>query len=168
MTLVTLPSSTTTVIHSSQICQAQLALSEAMFCHPVTSLSFMYLSTVPRTIFLMILPGTRWDWLACNYPDLSVFLFLKIGAIFSFSKSVGTSLNCHDFWNIMDSCLKNSSTSSPMTHRCIWSVPWTFAPSGSLVSLLIFSYSRWEPLLLHPVAWSVWLKHLLVKTKAKK
>lgn len=131
---VTLPWSTTTLT-LSQVCWAQLALSGALLA--VTQ-SLPYFPCI-----LAQFPGESSPW-SCqaqgetNWPVFTqvflVFLF-KNEVIFPFSKSVGTSLDCHDFSNTMDSGLTTSSTGSLMTHRFISSVPWTCIPSGSLDSL---------------------------------
>ena len=121
------------VVEGHQICQAQFALSEAMLV--VTSLFSMWRSMVSRRINSMILPGTVVRLTGLQFPASSFFPFLKMRVMFPLFQSVGTSLDYHDFSNRMDSGLATSSTSSLGTRRCIYQVPWTCAPSGSLDGL---------------------------------
>jgi len=62
-----------------------------------------------------------------------------MGVMLPLLQLVGTSPDCHDLSNMMESGLATSSAPADASHQ----VPWTCAPSGSLVSNLVFSYSGW-------------------------
>ena len=91
--------------------------------------------------------------------------------MFPFFQSTGTSLECHDFSDMMDSGLATSSTLR--THGCTSSGPmdlctfrylrWSWTWCSSTVAGFSFSQS----LPLPSATWEVWLEHLPVKTEAK-
>lgn len=69
------------------------------------------------------------DWLVA--PWSSLFVFLKMGAMFPLFQLVGTSLDFHNFSDMMDSGEVTSLTSCLWTCGCISSFPWTCPPSSS-------------------------------------
>ena len=106
------------VVEGHQICQARFACSEAMLA--VTNHFFVSkcLGIVSRRISSMILLGTEGRLTALYFPGSSFLPFLKMGVMFPLFQSVGTSLDCNDFSNMMDSGLATSSASWLGTRGC--------------------------------------------------
>lgn len=74
--------------------------------------------------------------------------------------------DCYDFSNVKKSGLGTSPDASLMTHRCTSSVPWPWAPSGSLDGLqpdLLLHWAGLQPLPSPSAPWAVLLELLLVK-----
>ena len=106
-------------------------------------------------------PVVPWILLCCfcfGLVCLFVFPFFKMGVIFPLFQSVGTSPDCHDLWNMMDSGLATSSTSSLRIHGWISSGP---------IDLCTFMFLKWSQICSSPTAdilptmnRAVWVKHL--------
>jgi len=121
-----------------------------------------------------MLLGTEVRLTGLLFPESSFCPLLKMGVMFLLFQSVGTSPDCHDFSNMMDSSFATScavpSGSADAPHQ----VPWTCAPSGSSDGLKPDLFLQWvvlhypSPCLSPSATWVVWLERLLVKTEAKK
>ena len=107
------------LVELHQFCQAQFALSEAMLA--VTNVLLVF--HVPQHSFqedpLHDLARHRGetDWPVV--PWVFFFSLFKNGGYISPFQSAGTSPDCHDFSNTMDSGLATSSASSLRICRCI-------------------------------------------------
>lgn len=153
-----------------QNCQAWFAVSEV--CHK----SPLYFPCTLGSYQKVWLHGfaRHWgDWLSCSSLDLpSLFLFLKIQIMFPLFESVGTSLDCHDFWSMMDSDLATSSPVDSGPRQAYCCVPLTCTLSGFL-DILEFDLQQMvgslfsQSLPLSSAIWMVWLENLLVKKEAK-
>lgn len=111
MTLFTPSSSTNTMSPSqktSKIDRHEFPLVKPCWLLPTTFSFFI----VSRMICPMIFPGTEVRLNSYCFPQSSLFSFLKMRVMFLLFLSVGTSLYCHDFSNMMDSYLATSSTGS--------------------------------------------------------
>lgn len=78
------------------------------------------LGTVSRRICSVLLPGTEVTLAGLEFPALP----LNMGFMFPLFQAVGTSLDCHNFLDMMGSGLATSSTSSLRSHGCTSSAPW--------------------------------------------
>jgi len=83
----------------------------------------------------MILPGTEVRLTGLQFPGSSFFPFLKMGLMIPLFQSVGTSPNCHDLSNMMDSDLAASFASSLRTHGWILLDP---------MDVCTFRFFRWS------------------------
>jgi len=58
----------------------------------------------------MIFPGTEVRLMGQQFPGSSFLRFLKMGAMFPFFQSPGTSPDCHDFSDNMEDCCMTRHT----------------------------------------------------------
>lgn len=80
-----------------------LCLVKLCWVSHIPSLFSMYLSTASRRVCSMIFPSME----VRSFPGSSFPLLLKIGTIFPFSTNL-TSLDCHEFSNIVEAGLQTT------------------------------------------------------------
>jgi len=107
----------------------------------------------------MILLGTE---VRLSSPGLPFFPFSKMGVLIHLFQSVGTSLDCYNFSNMMDSGLA-TSTSSLRTHGYTSSDTMDSCTSSPTAGSSSFSLT----LPLPSATWAVQPEHLPMKTEAK-
>lgn len=103
-----------------------------------------------------------------------MFSFLKMGVRFLLFQSMGTSLGCHDFSNLIDSSLSTTFTNFVRTCRCIslghmYLFTFRFLKlSQTCTAPTLEASSLSQSLHLPSATQALWLKHFQVKTEAKK
>lgn len=113
-----------------------LSLVKPSWLSPITSIFSTCLSIFSRSICSVILLCTQVRLIGLQLPGSSFTPFLKMMVTFFF-QSVDTSLDFHDFSNIMDGGLATSSASSLRIFGCISSCP---------VDSCTFRFCRWAHL----------------------
>jgi len=114
---------------ATRLVRQNLLLVKPRWLSRITFLSSMCLRIASRRICSMTFPGTE-----VRLAGQSFLLFLKMGTMFPFSHSPGTSPDSHDLSNIMESGLGTASASSLRTPGCISSGP---------TDLCMFRFLRW-------------------------
>ena len=101
----------------------------------VSSSLCTHLKITSRRICSMIFPDTETRLTSLWVLGSSFLPFLKLGVMFPFSQSLESSLDSHDFLNIMESVLVSTSANSFRTMGCM---------SSSPIDLYTFSLMRWS------------------------
>lgn len=100
---------------------------------PLEMLCFCWHSFQDNLLYDPVRHGGESD--SPGVPFVFLLYFLKIRLIFPLPQSMATSLDYHDFSNMMDSALATLST------RCLRICPWI---SLGLIHLCPFRYLRWS------------------------